>query len=406
MASSSTLKAPQTKAQACAATTGQPAKPSWRLRLAAFLRNAGVSFMASWYLTLRYPGGEEPKVVISHDIIMAILRCWIHLAATAVVLVLVGLNTVGFFIGEELSGYSGGTFQALDQLMLQICAKATELLVVASLGKVIMDLIRHELLYSERGLPFGIMLARLQFSDIGYFWSASFWSSCFVISSFSRRLFIGVVIMLSGLIAAFAGPAAALLLIPTVHQDWHAGGTDFWLNGNENILWPITLDADAAGGTHCQSPSFDALTMGALNYSGCAWGGYTALAEFFEDTRLSPGDWNLTVEDGFVMRAASHYSGTPAEWEWSYTGHAAAGLYMRNIQDHWLTAIADAPITTGRHYTYGNYKWMSRWTSYSATQTPIPAVRASCLYWGEHAWSQAQVFEVGPSRSCVCRMRY
>ncbi|KAJ5662100.1 uncharacterized protein N7477_009716 [Penicillium maclennaniae] len=51
------------------------------------------------------------------------------------------------------------------------------------------------------------------------------------------------VIVAAGLIAALAGPASAVLLVPK-SQGWAAGGTQFYLNGSAGDFWPDDLSGD------------------------------------------------------------------------------------------------------------------------------------------------------------------
>lgn len=46
-----------------------------------------------------------------------------------------------------------------------------------------------------------------------------------------KRLGICLFVIIAGLLALFAGPAAALLMIPR-QMDWPVGGGIYWLNGH------------------------------------------------------------------------------------------------------------------------------------------------------------------------------
>jgi hypothetical protein len=46
--------------------------------------------------------------------------------------------------------------------------------------------------------------------------------------------------MLAGIIAATAGPASAILMIPR-EQNWDAGGSNFFLRGSASDIWPNNL---------------------------------------------------------------------------------------------------------------------------------------------------------------------
>ena len=91
-----------------------------------------------------------------------------------------------------------------------------------------MDIIRHQLLFGSEGLPLGILASKQQFTEVQYLLSPEL---RFGLAGFSRRrkrLLFGLFILASTLISLFAGPSAALLLIPTQRSDW---GPEVLLSG-------------------------------------------------------------------------------------------------------------------------------------------------------------------------------
>ena len=170
----------------------------------------------------------------------------------AVTTALAYLNLAGYFIEDELQGSSGVVYQDLDILCLQVTAKLLvikfclaqnsvdhveqELLVVASLGMILMDILRYHLLFEQEGLPLGILASKQRFTEMQYFLSPEF---RFGLAGFARRrdrVLLGIFILTSSLISLFAGPSAALLLVPTKRSDWPAGGASFSLAGDRNSL--------------------------------------------------------------------------------------------------------------------------------------------------------------------------
>jgi hypothetical protein len=74
---------------------------------------------------------------------------------------------MGLFIGFHLSGpVSIGDDIKLD--LLQFIAKAHEILIVASLGIVVFNTIRHQLLFGG-GVPLGLVGSGFSFSQLGFF---------------------------------------------------------------------------------------------------------------------------------------------------------------------------------------------------------------------------------------------
>ena len=76
------------------------------------------------------------------------------------------------------------------------------------------------------------------------------------------------ILAISGLIAVFAGPSSALLMIPNI-VIWPGGGADFWLIGNSSSLWPSQLGISSISGSSCLNPTPEMLSNSALNASGC-----------------------------------------------------------------------------------------------------------------------------------------
>lgn len=106
---------------------------------------------------------EPPKELISNKRRLAIARCAIHILPACVSIVLVVINLVGYFIGSELQGLQGQDDIKLS--VLQLAAKAQELLIVSSCGTIIFDLLRSELMFGN-GLPLGLLVSGFNFSQL------------------------------------------------------------------------------------------------------------------------------------------------------------------------------------------------------------------------------------------------
>lgn len=72
---------------------------------------------------------EEKKIVIKSGLKRPLIRCSVHLLAVSATTTLAYFNLAGYFIGANMQGLTGGIYQALDTLCLQVTAK---LLVLAS----------------------------------------------------------------------------------------------------------------------------------------------------------------------------------------------------------------------------------------------------------------------------------
>ncbi|KAJ4371451.1 hypothetical protein N0V83_004668 [Neocucurbitaria cava] len=201
---------------------------------APFLRAIGLGVVNSLLARLQSRSkAEEPKKSIAKKSFwVALQRCAVHLLPCAVSLIVIVLNLKGYFIGFELAGLPNRTSQYMA--LLQVAAKAQELLIVASLATVVVHQLRHDLIKGP-GVPFGLVGVTSLFSQLSFFWSPTFIGSLTRKSGPSKRLFI--LILLVGAIAATAGPAVAILVIPR-ESIWPAGGSKYWVSGTAEDLWP------------------------------------------------------------------------------------------------------------------------------------------------------------------------
>ena len=235
-----------------------------------------------------------------------------------------------------------------------------------------MDILRHQLLGPE-GLPLGILASKQQFTEMEYLISPEF---RFGLAGFARRpkrLLFGLFILTSSLISLFAGPSAALLLIPTQRSNWPAGGASFWLAGDEDSLWPSRLTASSIGDPDCEHPTMQKLSTGALNSSGCIWAGYSSLAEAFQQRHFSSGI-DLIIDDGvlkrdFVIRSKGEVAET-----WVLAIHVAVGVLSKNVAAAWYAALKGISVSSWHHTL--RYRVFNE--TIGSVQSWLPAVRADC----------------------------
>ncbi|KFX99373.1 hypothetical protein O988_03894 [Pseudogymnoascus sp. VKM F-3808] len=93
-----------------------------------------------------------------------------------------------------------------------------ELLIVASISIIVLDIIRYEVLEGKDGLPFGLLGSYFAFKSISFLASSGLLYGSRAISTWRRQLLLPVVLVLSCLLATLAGPLAALLMIPTTRE--------------------------------------------------------------------------------------------------------------------------------------------------------------------------------------------
>ena len=81
--------------------------------------STGTFFKRLW----RGDDVEEKKIVLEKGLKRAMARCSIHFLAVSATTTLAYFNLAGYFIGSEMQGLTGGVYQALDALCLQVTAK-------------------------------------------------------------------------------------------------------------------------------------------------------------------------------------------------------------------------------------------------------------------------------------------
>lgn len=107
---------------------------------------------------------EQPKILLDKSWKVALIRSVaIHFLPSAVSITLVWINIEKYFIGGELQGISGQDDVKLGAL--QVAAKIQELLIVASLGTVVMHVVRSELIHGD-GLPLGFIMSGWSFATL------------------------------------------------------------------------------------------------------------------------------------------------------------------------------------------------------------------------------------------------
>ena len=285
-------------------------------------------------------------------------------------MVLVILNWRGYYIGGELAGAVGEDDAKF--IGLQFAAKLHELTISASLTAVIFSYVRHELV-RDSGLPFGAIVAGLQFKDISYLWSMEFWGA--VRASWRRKrdkIVLILLIMTCAGLAVSAGPSSATLMRPRL-DSWPAGGTDFW----------IALPQDKLYSTNASATQVLASCMNDTGDPSCPSGGWQVLALdylcFYRSWRRSGylPDF-VYVYGGKAVRALRAFSRAPS---FQFTTDQT----MVTVGS---SSVADALAETGRLWAYAAFWWRYQnfherfWSRLDATysvgaQQPVVHVRCA-----------------------------
>lgn len=198
-------------------------------------RALGLHVFVSFLRFLRYHMvgkgyTEQTKVAVRRSRTTALLRALIHVFHIGFAIWEIELNWNKYFVGYNI----------YNQVYYQIGAKIHEIAIVASLSAAIFTYVRYELMIGD-GISVGALFSGLQMAQASYLWSMEFWCSiCSKSVSWRRKCWLSLIIAVSLLLSAVAGPSSAILLIPKLDY-WPAGSTRMWLNISSDELWPACL---------------------------------------------------------------------------------------------------------------------------------------------------------------------
>ncbi|KAI4270472.1 MAG: hypothetical protein LQ337_006660 [Flavoplaca oasis] len=227
---------------------------------------------------------EPKKAVIERSRWLALSRCTVHIIPALFSIALVILNLKGFYIGRSLQGLIVNNDNNLA--LLQVAAKVHELLITASAGTILFDILRYELMYGD-GVPLGLVGAGFSFIGLSYFWSPNFLCSFRYKARLWKKAFLFVSIFVAGALVLATAPATAVLIIPQ-DQLWQAGGSPFYLQGKESDIWPTVLTHDPSRDpSFCQSSASAGNPGNATEYAVCPSGGYKSLASHYSEVNVS-----------------------------------------------------------------------------------------------------------------------
>lgn len=144
--------------------------------------------------------------------IKAACRHLVHLPAVAITLVALSLSWRDVFWETP----SPGAESKLGAL--QFLAKIHEMLIVLSLSRLAYDRVQQDLLSGPHGVPLGFLSAGTQVDSAEYIFSQRFWQGFIQHHLSLRRLGMTLFLLLLFVLATVAGPASAIIMIPSL--DW------------------------------------------------------------------------------------------------------------------------------------------------------------------------------------------
>jgi hypothetical protein len=299
---------------------------------------------------------------------------------------IIAINLRHMFLGRSFPGLI--TSDSVNSALLQLAAKIQELLVVASMATVMLDALRHEMLYGE-GVPLGMIPGGFLFTSLQYFWSPGFWGAISAKLSRMAKLRLAALLLIGGLIATLAGPSSAILIIPR-QQLVSAGGATIYLHGSEAARWPAQVKFSSSGvQPFC---AYD----NATHYIMCPSGGYHAIlnsknAPIFGLPAYDPiNGQNISSSfmHGTQYLTVSHSSHLLPHWRYkgNWRGYAckttmsglgaAESMYQLELLRNWRNEAHSIPYRPGQT-SQSNYKYSQ--DVFATTElSKAPAVIVAC----------------------------
>ncbi|KAG5795502.1 hypothetical protein H9Q69_005436 [Fusarium xylarioides] len=319
---------------------------------------------------------EKPKVLIKKSRRVAIARSAVHVVPALLTIGLSAVNFVGFFIGGELQGKQNDDSFKLG--LLQIATKVQELLIVASIGTVIFHCLRSEVMFGP-GIPLGFLVSGYSFSSISYLLSPEFlgglkqsWGQPMSArDKFKRRCFVALIIV-GCLLALLAAPATAVLMIPRV-KDWDIGGGICWLTGDNDTLWPTSIDADYYAGIDCAADANPFLSP------QCPSSGYMPLFHHFDNWWiLHERAIDHEVLDPFIRKTLYTRPALIKKANtWAFTTHHATAVLQDAVRGMHFKAVEHLSRVFPSKKPFPNHLIWASNQRYEV-QTHVPAARVLC----------------------------
>ncbi|KAL8888786.1 MAG: hypothetical protein Q9215_003849 [Flavoplaca cf. flavocitrina] len=302
------------------------------------------------------------------------------------------LDAWGYYIGRSLEGLI--VDDVTNLALIQVAAKVHELLITASTGAILFDILRNELMYGD-GVPIGLVGAGFAFTGLSYFWSPGFLCSLRYKARLWRKAFLFVSIFVAGALVVTTAPATAVLIIPQ-DQLWQAGGSPFYLQGKESDIWPTVLTHDLnRDPPFCQSSASAGSPRKATEYAVCPSGGYRSLASHYSEVNVSSFLDGATTLPWVAERIVSDYfyeitsprlevptqmtlgnirTDGGASGTFLVEPHAASIVFQQKLINDWWDATLNETYNIPRNQARYRYYTDLR----SQIQTQIPKADVMC----------------------------
>jgi hypothetical protein len=196
---------------------------------------------------------EHPKLAIYTGFRANSWKLFPHLVAIAVTAAVVQISLRSQYWMdlkdpnlEILPGISqGGALNAL-----QLAAKLRELIVIASLGRIVLHVAQGHLV-GKRGLPLELITNSFSIGAGDFLWTKSFWSSIWTTKIQYWRFWL--LRLLATALAMLAGPSSPIAVIPSLGWYPLAAPFDeevspFYIFNQSTVLWPSNVTAASLNG--------------------------------------------------------------------------------------------------------------------------------------------------------------
>lgn len=221
-------------------------------------------------------GREQRKTVLRSGFWPHLAQCFIHvipIGATTAVLFLTISQT---YWKDPSEPYAQTKLQGL-----QFAAKLYDSFICASLASVVLQVLRRDLL-GDNGVPLGHLISAFSFMEVSTILSPKFWMGFDYRRKYrSSGLLLGL-LTLGILLAAAAGPSAAIAVIPRLgwwpqaafkYFDNFGDRPQYTIHASASALWPSILNA-----THLPDPSCSESYN--VQAPTCPGSGYETLLDF------------------------------------------------------------------------------------------------------------------------------
>lgn len=144
---------------------------------------------------------------------------------------------------EILPGITqGGALNAL-----QLAAKLHELIIVASLGKMILHVAQNYLV-GRAGLPLGLITNSFSIGGGDFLFTKAFWKAIWTTRNHHWRFWL--VSLLATVLAMLAGPSSAIAVIPSLNwypleKPFLEEALPFYIFNQSTVLWPSNVTAES-----------------------------------------------------------------------------------------------------------------------------------------------------------------